>query len=295
MSTFTKDKDGRVREIELLDLFPANEGLIEQIYGKVRQGKNYLATRNILYRLKHGSVEYANWKISWDGYDQRESWFYTLLGAVGLKKRFYKFGKENFHFLPIDEDFLDTFERLTDCTVNLDEGQVIFDSYEHAKMSIRKRQSILATGHFGRTIIIISQRPTAIHVTARGNVNIFYKVEKLLSWPFLLFRCTEFQEMTGETVDEEKPERSRLYIGVPSVYKSYDTHYLRNGIQDSQRVHFEAYDVNYSRRLGLFSKSISALIPEVRLPSGFSRRRPLYKVLPPLDKQVLNLKQPPLT
>lgn len=264
MSTIIEHEGSPVSVDLLRDLFEAEEGSICQYFGRIGNGKTYAATADILEDLQRGMVVYANWRVDLSGVslDQKDSLFYAFLGILGIKKRYYKFLPENLHYLPIDDDFMDVFERLTDCKVYLDEGHVIFDSYQMTKLSMKKRASILHTRHFNRTIAIVSQRPTAVHVSARANVNIFYKCEKLMQWPFLIFRKSEFQEMTGtgETVDDtKKPISSKWYFASKTVLNAYNTKYLRGGIPRSQEVHFEAYDFSYGERWLAFLRALPLL------------------------------------
>jgi hypothetical protein len=255
--------EGRPVEVDLLrDLFEAEEGSIVQYYGRIGNGKTYNATADILNDLRNGVVVYCNWRIDVSGItlDQKDSFFYTFLGILGLKKRFYKFLPSNLRYLPIDDNFMNIFADLTDCKVYLDEGHLIFDSYQMTKLSMEKRASILHTRHFNRTIAIISQRPTAVHVSARANVNIFYKCEKIMSWPFLVFRKSEYQDMTGagETVDDQqKSLSSKWYFANKKVLNAYNTKYLRGGIPRSQEVNFEAYDFSYAERWSAFIHNVA--------------------------------------
>lgn len=247
----------RVEDIELLDLFEAPEGSIEQYYGKVGNGKTANGTYDIIEDLRQGRVVYANWQLDWDGFDQRDSLFYLLRSIVfPWSRRFYRFKKENLHYIEIDENFVTNFEKITDATVYLDEGHVAFDSYEMAKMSLRKRKAVLHTRHFNRTLKILSQRPTAIHVSLRANVNIFYKCEKIFVIPYIgiLFRRTEFQELERENVDETKPEHVHYRLVPFNVLNAYNSKYMRKGQEPSQSVEFEAYDLSYSERIARFSK-----------------------------------------
>jgi len=268
MSTVIEGHAGKPVEVDVLrDLFEAEEGSIIQYYGRIGNGKTYNATADIIKDLRNGLVVYANWRLDLTDitFDQKDSPLYTLMGIVGVKKRFYKFLPENLHYLPIDDNFMDVFANLTDCKVYLDEGHLVFDSYQMAKLSMEKRASILHTRHFNRTIAIISQRPTAIHVTARANVNIFYKCEKIFSFMgILIFRRSEFQDMTGsgETVDDEaKPISTKWYFANKKVLNAYNTKYLRGGVPRSQDVHFEAYDFTYGERWVAF---IHSLVPWLR-------------------------------
>ncbi len=248
--------DGKeVREIELLDLFPPSAGMISQYYGRIGSGKTYSATADVLELLRMGKVVYTNWKIHYEGYDQRKSLAYILLSIFWpFKKRFYAFPKENLKYIEVDKQFHENFSKLTDCHVFLDEGHVVFDSYEMARLDIEKRKSILHTRHFDRSIHIISQRPTAIHVAMRANVNVFYKCECLWQiFHWTRFKRTEFQDMTNETVNED-PEliiSEKYYFGKQEVFKAYNTKYLRGNILPSQRVEFKAFDYHYLGKIKL--------------------------------------------
>lgn len=277
----------KVQEIELLDVFPPSEGEITQYFGRIGQGKTYSATADILDLLRRGNVVYCNWRINWTGFDERLSIPYVILSIIfPWRSRFYTFKKENLRYLPVDEHFHEKFEKLTDCYVFLDEGHVVFDSYEMAKLSLAKRASILHTRHFNRSICIISQRPTAIHVAMRANVNRFYKCEK--RWQFgkiIRFRRTEYQDMLNETVDdsEDKELSVKQYWGKAEVFDAYPSKYLRGDTQASQKVEFEAYDFGYLRRFALFfkalfgrkinsakvdKKSLTEVLPVVKLSDG---------------------------
>jgi len=265
MSTFIPDNVGRPVEVDLIrDLFEAEEGSIDQIYGRVGQGKTYCATRMILDDLSNGQSVYANFRLHFEGHDDRLSLKWAFRNFFFFRKRFYRFPKENFHYIEIDDNFMDRFEKLTDCKVYLDEGHIIFDSYEMTKMSLRKRKSILHTRHFNRCLIIISQRPTAVHVSARGNVNRFFKCVKLMQWPRLLFRVSEYQEMTGsgETVDESvEPVSKRLFWGSKRVLNAYNSKYLRGGIPRSQKVYVEAFDLTFAERFRVLFSAMFRLLP----------------------------------
>jgi len=247
-----------LKEIDLIGLFRPSDGEITQRYGRIGQGKTYGATADVLDELKRGHVVYTNWKLNYNGYDQRESFLY-IVGSILFpwRNKLYSFPKDNLKYIQIDENFIDNFAKLTDCSVYLDEGHVVFDSYEMAKMSMAKRTAVLHTRHFNRSIHIISQRPTAIHVMMRANVNRFYKYEKLISSPFLLFRRTEYQDMNQETVDEEQPLSVKLYIGSKKIYQMYDSKYLRGDTPDSQKVLFTGYKVNIFSRIYLFLRLVT--------------------------------------
>lgn len=253
--------DGKeVKEIELLDLFPPSEGMITQYYGRIGSGKTYAATADILDMLRRGKVVYANWKIDYSGFDESKSLPYIILSLLfPWRRRFYNFPKENLRYLPVDKQFHERLSKITDAHIFLDEGHTAFDSYEMARMPIERRVSILHTRHFDRSIHIVSQRPTAVHVVMRANVNVFYKCERLrnLFW-IVRFRRTEYQDLINESVDEaEGMEISvKKYWGQQRIFNAYNTKYLRGDTPPSQQVLFAARDYGYIARFVLLFRAI---------------------------------------
>ena len=256
---------------DLVDVFEASEGSINLYYGLIGNGKTYNATADILDLLKKGKVVYANWHINVDDFDDRESFLMTFMNFLLFRKRFYRIPcAQNLHFFDPDEfdstpELVEWLSGLNDCHIFFDEGQDMFDSYEGTRFSKSKRRLILHTRHYHRTLNIITQRPTAIQVSARGNVNRFYKCVKLASWPWVRFARYEFQEMAGETVDETKdPISLKTYWASSRVFKAYNTSYLADGIPKSQKVFFEAFDVDFKGRAKLLGLNFLALFSFLR-------------------------------
>jgi len=253
----------------LQDYFSASEGAINMYYGLIGNGKTYAATSDVLEKLRQGRVVYANWHINVDDFDDRDSFLFVIRNILFFRKRFFKIPcAQNLYFFDVDEgvydhmgnqikdfdgsmgNFVEWASSLNDCDIFFDEGQDMFDSYEGTKFSKSKRRLILHTRHYHRTLNIISQRPTAIQVSARGNVNRFYKCVKIASWPWVRFGRYEFQEMVGETVNElAEPVSLKTYWGRSSVFNAYNTDYLAEGIPKSQSVFFEAYELSFWQKL----------------------------------------------
>jgi len=252
----------KISEEELIyDYFRPVEGGINLYYGLVGNGKTYNATADIIDLLKKGEVVIANWKIKIPDFDQRDSWKHIIFHTFFFKKKFFKFPKENFHYLNSDDIDLSALSKLANCHVFLDEGQWLLDSYEGTKFNKDKRKVILHTRHYNRTLNIITQRPTSIHVSARGNVERYYKCEKKMSWPFLIFRRTEFQDMTNETVDETKPISTKTYFASKLVLNSYSTLAMRGEDAIVQKVNFEAWEYSFLDRIKLIFKKIKRKNP----------------------------------
>lgn len=256
---------------DLIDVFKASEGSINLYYGLIGNGKTYNATADIIGLLKQGKVVYCNWKINVSDFDDRNSLFLSLFNFLFFRKRFYKIPcAKNLHFFDPDKydstiELVEWLSSLNDCHIFFDEGQDMFDSYEGTRFSKAKRRLILHTRHYHRTLNIITQRPTAIQVSARGNVNRFYKCVKIASWPWVRFGRFEFQEMVGETVDETKDPISRkTYWANPAIFRAYNTSYLADGIPKSQNVFFQAFDLSFSERGYLLLKNFGNVFSFLR-------------------------------
>jgi len=268
---------------DLLSFFSANEGSINMYYGMIGHGKTYAATADILDLLKEGKVVYANWHIQVPDFDDRKDLLMSIKNLLFFRKNYFVipcsenlryFDPENFNSTG---ELVEWLSSLNDCHVFFDEGQDMFDSYEGTKFSKHKRRLILHTRHYHRTLNIISQRPTAIQVSARGNVNRFYKCVKLFHLPFfgVPFFCRyEFQQMTGETVDETvEPVSKKRYLGNSRVFGAYNTDYLAQGIPKSQEVFFQAFKLNIFSRILVFLRNFfNVFIDLYRI--SFGRRLP---------------------
>jgi len=283
-----KELGVRVAPDELYDEFPASEGAIQMIYGRIRQGKSTLSVRGILDRLEQGTVEYSNilLDLSTFEFDERlrfERTFFSIL-MPKRKVRFYKFDKDNYrYFDPVtgymypagdmsrgiqvfdptkDGAEVEWLNSLTDCTISYDEGQWLLDSYEKTYVSVAKRKLITESGHVGRTIIVIAQRTQSVHVNARGNVNQFFRCSKrnVLFWSVLIVE--EFQGMKGNDVDEDaEPDSVKRYWNNRAAWRAFNTHYLRAGRPKSQDVHFYAYDLSWRDRVVAMSRNVAQKLP----------------------------------
>lgn len=279
--------------VDLSEFFTPAEGTIELIYGHVRNGKTYDATRTALRLLNKGAAVYSNYPIVWHGRDDSRNplrLFLSLLWPGRFPLR--RLSPANLHYYQISDawaqtqidekgntyrDFWAWFASRTDCIFFADEGHVLLDSYRKTYVSMEERTAVLSTGHYNRTIIIISQRPTAIQVSARGNVNIFWKCEKVLHiGSLILFRRTQFQDMVMDNVDETKPLSKTYYFLNSRIARAYDSKYLRAGLGRSQPTLGQITRANWIERVkdlrACFSKRAA---PAVLLPEfpGISRAK----------------------
>jgi len=252
-STFVKP-DGTVIELDMFDILPPQDGSMNQYYGRIGEGKTYAATADAIADLERGHVVYTSWKLDWHGYDERENWFMRLLYKLRIKKYFWYYPESNWHFFDMNaDDALTKLGELNDCIVFLDEGHLLLDSYLATRMERQDRATILHTRHYDRTINVISQRPTAIHVVVRANVNRFFKLEKTMDWKLFGFRIvrfmkTEFQDVGADDKPNEEKERDaegnegdykfaisvETYFSRKRIRNAYNTKYLRGTAEHSQ-------------------------------------------------------------
>lgn len=271
----SKEYGKRVINIsELVTLFEAKEGDVEHIIGKTGQGKTYESTRRALKYLQQGEVVYTTWRLNLPEYfDQRDSFFYALKNFLMFKKTFFRFEyAKNWHFVNLDdyledgvfntEKFARFLASRTDCIFMLDEGQDVFDS--HQKAGKIARQSITRTRHMHKKLIIISQRASAVEITARNNVTYFYKCQ-CVQFPFLpkffrVYITDEVDESNGYPLwvrhnsQGEVIWKAEVYhsgFARKEVYQAYDSWYMRKNMEKSQEIHLKAHELNFNDRLGL--------------------------------------------
>lgn len=251
----------------LVGSFHAPEGTIDMIYGRIRQGKTTHGVRVILDALQAGIPVYSNLNLDLSAisFDDRDKIRYTFWNFLLNRKLYYKFDKSNFHWVneklyPTIDELISFLITLTDCVVVWDEGQRLLNSYDGTRVDRRLQDWVLTTGHFNRRLVIISQRPTAVHVSARGNINRFFKCKKLLSWPVMLLRVTEYQDMLNESVDEETPASRQLFVMNKKVFNTFNTHYLRGGVPRSQEVYVQGYFLTFRERFIVFMRTVAYLL-----------------------------------
>jgi len=253
----------------LVGVFEAQEGEIQSYTGGIGQGKTYGATRRAIRDLQRGKVVWTNWHMILDDFngDQRRDFGRAIINLLLFRKTFYNIDiKKNWHYFDMEEqntwvigeryydNLIDFVSTLTDCTVYLDEGQDIFDSYEGTNMSKKKRKSITRTRHLNKTLVVISQRPQAIAVTARANVNTFYKHIRsrfsLFGTPrFKLYATEEIDAQNMPIFDLENDKPIETYFASKKIFNAYNSKYLRKGLPISQQVFFEAYDFSFFQRI----------------------------------------------
>lgn len=259
----------------VLDAFDAQEGVVEMIIGKTGMGKTYYATLRALKFLYNGYVVYTTWRLNLpEYYDEREHWWPVIRNFIFRRKDFYRINlRENWKYVDLksfdDEKgifdtakFSEFLATRTDCIFMLDEGQDVFDS--HSKTTKLARQSITRTRHMHKTLIVIAQRAQAVDVTARGNVESFYRCEKRSFFGYNYFRVRRTEDIDDAAnypIWIRHDSQGRIvwraqvwYSGFASkrVYDAYDSWYMRQEQVKSQDLKIDAYELDSRDRWMVF-------------------------------------------
>jgi len=266
---------------EIFSIFEPVEGLNTVYYGKVRNGKTYAATADILELLERGEIVYANWNIDFEGLDERKSFARVLMKFLFGKPIFYNFKKDNFHYMYLTvfnkPEFLGELNRLVGVHIFIDEGQWIFNS--HLKTDdLDSRRLILEGGHYCRTLNVITQRPQNILKDIRSQVHIWYKCEKVFQYRKIIrFVRWEIEDMQDDLPldpdDMEKKPPSKGYWGSSKVFNAYNTHGRRSPDAKVLVPQFEAYEYTQFEKIKLL---FQLLIPS----EAFARLRQRLRAEP---------------
>lgn len=277
-------KPAQLTTEEILRIFKPVEGQTTFYYGRIRNGKTYAATADILDLLDRGEVVYANWPLDLTDYDERTSFGIVLLKTIFGKKLFFKYNsRENFHYFSPELDPKDQIALLGNLVgvhIFIDEGQWVFNS--HIKNhDDETRKLILHNGHYCRSLNIISQRPSNVMKDMRSQINIWYKCEKKFQiGNIILFTRSTIEDMKEDIPDEEAVTKVKVYWAMPRVYEAYNTHAMRGSDAVQPETHFEAYNVGFFGKMGLL---MGFFIPAF-LKRGASRLKPRTRGEKAIDK-----------
>jgi len=248
---------------DLLEIFSPDEGFIHFYYGRIRNGKTYAATADILELISRGEIVYANWKINFDEFelDDRKKFGYLLMKFLTGRKYYFKYSSQNFHYFSPDDIDIGFLGRLVGVHIFIDEGQWLFNS--HARMTdkkedVEKRKLILHNGHYARSLNIISQRASNVMKDYRSQVHVWYRCRKLLSWPVLLFCRERIEDMKDDLPDEETIGWGdvKVYFADDRVKRAYSTHAMRASDSIVPERVLEVFEYGFFKRLYLLLQAI---------------------------------------
>lgn len=265
---------------EIYDSFAPVEGLNNVYFGKVRNGKTYAATADILDLLEQGEIVFANWKINFSDFDQRKKFGIVFIKTLIGQKTFFVFKKSNFHYINVtdetSEDFMSVAElhKYVGVHVFIDEGQWLFNSHSR-KDDVDSRHLIMEGGHYCRSLNVITQRPSNIYVDIRSQVHIWYECEKIFQLGSIIrFVRWEIQDMKNDLPykdpDIKIPQKS--YWASKRVFDVYETHAMRSPLAKVMIPDFDVYVLNTKDKvLLLFYLMISPFVKRRAKPTPDKR------------------------
>lgn len=241
---------------EIIQLFEPREGLINCYYGKVRNGKTYAATADILKLLDSGQIVFANWYVNWEGKDERKDKILVLGKILFGRKLFFVYGKENFQYFAPDMAPAETvrmLNKLVGVHIFIDEGQWILNSHVR-NPDPEAQRLILTNGHYCRSLNIITQRPTNVFVDMRSQVHRWHKCEKIWRYP-LRFKRTIIEDMKDNVPDEDEEKMKKYprkyYWATKRVKNAYNTHAFRGADAIQPENCFHVYKISTSSKIKL--------------------------------------------
>jgi len=265
---------------EIYSMFVPVEGKNTVYYGNIGNGKTRNATADIIDLCNRGEIVYANWMIDVPDFDERTDKRVVWAKFLGGKKYFFKFKKENFHFLDpqklidnVSQNNIDYLGSLVGVHLFIDEGQWIFNSLERYnpddKDMVAKLKLVLHGRHYCRTLNVITQRATNITKNIRSQVNVWYRCVKRFEFAgFIIFERWAIQEMKddmpveftektnlkGEIIrDVPNGDRKTYFVNTRNdkIFPSYNTHAMRSKDAIEFKPEFDVFQYSFKGRLGL--------------------------------------------
>lgn len=233
---------------QIMAMFAPIEGVITCYYGKVRNGKTYSATADILDLLNRGEVVFANWEVQWQGYDQRKNKLLVFLKMLTGQNYFFQYKKDNFHYFSPElspQETVRLLNKLVGVHIFIDEGQWVLNSHVR-NPDIEAQKLILTNGHYCRSLNIITQRPSNVFVDMRSQVNIWHKCVKVWLKPLRFVRY-DIEDMKDNLPDENEEKMQKYprkaYWARKKVYMAYNTHVFRSQDAKLEVSSFKVYNV----------------------------------------------------
>jgi len=147
----------------------------------------------------------------------------------------------------------------------IDEGQWVLNSHTR-NVDEDSQKLVLTNGHFCRSLNIISQRAGNVIKDYRSQVTFWYKCEKKISWPWVIFQKTIIEDMVEDYPDEESENNTRqVYFASKTVFMAYNTHGMRD--KDANRIErsYEVYKLTLGERIKLLCSFALPRNPRLRV------------------------------
>lgn len=166
--------------------------MIEAYIGKMRSGKTYAMTEEVLSRLRKGEVVFTNYAIKWDPEDFTP--LQILFHRLGLKKlRVYP--QSNLRAFKDWEEVMN----FSNATIALDEGWQYFDSYQ--KLTMEKRMRLYQSGKRELQFLYTVQRYMMTDINLRWATDYFHESTMyqipFKKYPLIIYKTYDLEDDDG--------------------------------------------------------------------------------------------------
>lgn len=239
----------KIEAKDLAEMLCPPEGEIWMVAGEPGAGKGYLIAMMMLDDLRAGIPVYSTMPLIWEGENEIYNKVQLLFSLIfPWRNVFVNIKRENFHYIPFKEVDVGKLKEIYGGHLYIDEGQFLLPSGFAERDDDRKELTSM-TRHMYRRIVIVSQRFNAVNVNARGLVHRYFQCDKVLTWPIVIFRVSEYRKLKGGEVDEEHPaHRPSLKFGRRRIFKAYKSHYWGEGKE--AQLNADGFVLTYFERLG---------------------------------------------
>lgn len=182
--------------------------------GRPGSGKTYSLVIESIKLLNKGNIVYSNFKINWNGYEEKKTWWKKILIALRLKKKWHSYPKTN---LRSWDNFKDILE-IKNGWIVMDEAHFYFNSRKWKEMPFEFMRKLAQHRKDGIHIIGTVQNIKRVDVLVRELIDFWYDCRKL---PF-------FISVTEYDVDEDQmrrfPIRKKFFLfSKKKASRLYDT------------------------------------------------------------------------
>lgn len=210
--------------------------MIKCYFGKMRQGKTYLMTKDVIDLLNKGEVVYTNYKINWSGHKDL-TWWRVFIHKLGIYKiKIYPL--TNLRFF---KDWQDVYD-VRECTIALDEGWLYFNSY--VRLPIDQQRRLMQSGKRRMDFLYTTQRPLQTDINLRWNTDVFIEAQRIdipfIKRPLFVYRWYDLKEDDSNAIIEKVREVSHKDGTFETIDQS-----LKTGFNLASKKIFNAYDTEY--------------------------------------------------
>lgn len=250
--------------------------MIKCYFGKMRQGKTYLMTKDILDLLNKGEVVYTNYKINWKGHKDLTWWRIFLHKARIYKIKIYP--QTNLRYF---RDWQDVYD-VRECTIALDEGWLYFNSY--ARLPIDQQRRLMQSGKRRMDFLYTTQRPLQTDINLRWNTDVFIEAKRIdipfLRVPLFVYSWYDLKEDDSNAIIEKVRE-------VTHKDGSYETidQALKKGFNFASKKIFNAYDTEFE----IYESEEARKQIQARQHEDVENRSPRYSDIPSFASDIRNL------